>query len=164
MKRIELVLFMLSIVLCAYAQHMTFIGIPLGQSQETVDRALKQKGFKYTGEALEPAHMYEGPFWIYPKVTVLARTYNRKVTEIIVTINDQNADAQQLIRNISKKYGKYKSIDKGLFWDSYNWSARYGNVQVTINSTFLTVRYIDNTSRYYVNHSGSRNRNRNDDL
>ena len=147
-------------VIHTYAQHISFVGIPLGRSQEIVDRDLRKKGFKYIQEAYEPAHMYEGTFWIYPKVSVLARTHKEKVTEIIVHPVDSYCDPQKLIKHLNKKYGKYKSMEKTVLLTSFNWPLKYGIVQVTIDKTkqYITLRYIDNTSLYYFYMSSSNNR------
>lgn len=166
MKKILVLFFVLGCIIHIYAQHISFVGIPLGRSQEIVDRDLRKKGFKYIQEAYEPAHMYEGAFWIYPKVSVLARTHKKKVTEIIVHPMDSYSDPQLLIKHLNKKYGKYKSIEKTAILTSYNWSLLYGNVQVTIDRTnqYISLRYIDNTSLYYYDMSSSNNRNKKNDL
>lgn len=165
MKRLFTFIAILGVFLHMCAQHVTFLGIPLGQSQEVIDRALKKKGFKYTQEAYEPAHMYEGAFWIYSNVSVLARTHRGKVTEIIVHPLDSYVNPQLLIKNLNKKYGKYKSIEKNAITTSYNWSLRYGNIQVTFDPhQYTSLRYIDNTSLYYYKLSDSYNRNKRNDL
>lgn len=170
------ILFVVSFcVVTLFAQHLSFLGIPLGQSQATIDQLLRQKGFKYVGEAYEPAHMYEGAFWIYTKVSILARTDKGKVTEIIVTpsnnLYNKKTDLNNLVSNLNKKYGKYYSIEDEFNGHlvSYNWVVKGGCIQVTyspnsIGEIYLSLRYIDYSSRLYTNPTAPKNRNTRDDL
>lgn len=159
----------------SHAQHISFLGISLGQTQETVDKLLRQKGFKYVGEAYEPAHMYEGAFWIYKKVSIMARTHNKKVTEILVTpsktLYNTKTDVNNLVNGLNKKYGKYCSINDEYNGRlvSYNWAIQGGAIQVTYspNQTgdlYISLRYIDYSSQLYVNPIKAKNRNTKDDL
>ncbi len=151
-----------------FAQHISFLGIQLGQSQATIDRLLRQKGFRYTGEAYEPAHMYEGAFWIYQNVSILARTYNGRVTEIIVSpskyLYNKMSDFNNLVSNLNRKYGNYHSTGQYPTLN-YNWQVKGGRIQANCvdfkDSVAFNIRYIDYTSVYY---NKPQKRNWSDDL
>ena len=142
------------------AQHISFLGIQLGQSQATIEQSLKQKGFKYVGESIDYTHIFKGAFWIYQNVTLVPRTHKGKVTEIIVSPSDKlynrKSDFNNLINNLNKKYGNFHSIEKPYSTISYNWYVKGGCIQANCfnrmdGSISITIRYIDYTSIYYVN-------------
>ncbi len=171
MKRL-LILF-LSLVCFAnvYSQHLYFLGIQLGQLETKIDELIIRRGFIYIGRAYEPANMYSGQFWIYKDVNLLARTYQGKVTEIIVTPNssmyNQMADFNKLTSNLTKKYGKYYTTRKNGWELSRVWVAKGGCVEANfmgISSKSISIRYIDKSSINYVDPRNTYKRNRNNDL
>lgn len=156
----------------ASAQHITFLGIQLGQTEATTDKLIRLKGFNYVGRAYEPANIYEGAFWIYKNSNLLARTYKGKVTEIIVTPNsyqyNQEADFYTLVKNLNKKYGKYCATTNNGLILTYIWKIKGGCIEASkagrTSKISLSIRYIDYSSIYYKNPKDSYNRNRNNDL
>lgn len=168
-------IFMLSIS-NIYAQHINFLGIQLGQSETIIDRLIRQRGFDYVGRAYEPANMYEGAFWMYKTVGVLARTYKGEVTEIIVTpkssIYNKAEDFNKLINGLNKKYGKhYTKINKP-YLITYIWIINGGSIEATkfhrigneYSDITISLRYIDKTSILYKDPKNSYKRNKSNDL
>ena len=159
-----------------YAQHISFLGIQLGQSETVTDRLIRQRGFDYIGRAYEPANMYEGTFWMYKTVGILARTYNSKVTEIIVTpkssIYNKTEDFNKLINGLNKKYGKnYTKVNKP-YLIAYVWIVNGGSIEATKfhnignenRGITISLRYIDKSSILYKNPRMSYKRNKANDL
>ena len=68
-----------------YAQHISFMGIQLGQDVSIVDRSLREKGFwRENNYGVESMYIYSGEFWKYKKASVIFCSLNGKVDEISV--------------------------------------------------------------------------------
>lgn len=163
-----------------YAQHISFMGIQLGQSGKTVDRMLLQKGFKYDGNVTYSQNKrYKGPFWIFDEVIMSSEIENGKVTAInispIIGTYEQMSDYNYLIRNLDKKYGrnhpisqyfKYSDIadNEGNYWKvSGGYIVAYYVNKPYSEKIMIYLCYIDNTNKRILLEQG-RKRNKNNDL
>ena len=152
MKKYLLLLTLLFGYICTYAQHISFMGIQLGQSVSIVDRSLREKGFwRENTYGVESVYMYSGEFWKYKKASIIFISLNGKVDEISVYPAQVNPSTglttsyfskeqyNDLIKNLTKKYGKY-SIKKGL---DYTWKLEGGEISASYEGENIMISYID---------------------
>jgi hypothetical protein len=180
MKKFILLVFASIAFTNIYAQRLSFIGIQLGQSEEIVDRMLRQKGFKYLGiNNVMLTKMYNGRFWKYEDTTINTEVENGKVTGIRVgpshELYTKMSDFDNLVRNLDKKYGRHYLIsnffkysdladDKGFYWkNSGGYIIAYYVKNPVTNKIVISMRYLDKTNKLILLEQGCR-RNTNDDL
>ncbi len=150
-----------------YAQHISFMGIQLGQSVSIVDRSLRQKGFlRENNHASQKMYIYSGEFWKYKNVSISCYSEDGKVNSISVspekdsplsgfpTNRFSKEDYNNLIKNLTKKYGKY-STKKGL---DYTWELEGGEITASYYKESIYIHYTDRTSPDYIRKHQKRNK------
>ena len=137
-----------------HAQHIEFLGIPLGQSFETFDRSLRGKGFVSGGESQVPnLHHYNGKFWRFDIAYLVVEEENGRVTRVCITpLRSDLNKFNSLVNSLTKKYGKY-SRKEG---DEYDWKIRGGEVRA-LYYRGIGIYYTDRTSSLYINKYNKRN-------
>lgn len=162
-----------------FAQHISFIGIPLGQTERIFVRSLQQKGFKYASNTYQ-SKWYDGPFWNYKEARVMLEVENGKVTSVSAYHKNPNlynrlSDFNNLVNGLSKKYGKrhnlfdYFTKDDFYVTNGYYWKVSGGYVVASYSLNEMTgsiifdVRYVDN-SNSIISLKRGRSRNRAGDL
>jgi len=161
-----------------YSQHLSFLGIQLGQSEAAIDRQLQQKGFQYAGvNNYALTKKYIGKFWIYPYTILNTEVENGKVTSILVgpdpDVYVKISDFDHLVNNLDKKYGSHQNIFN-LFKNSfycekgYSWRVKGGyiaafySINPVTNKIIMSIRYMDNTNSRVVLGKGKKRDTSND--
>ncbi len=180
MKRIIFVIVVLFGFCYCSAQHLSFMGIQLGQPERTFDRMLRQKGFQYVGtNNVMLTKMYQGTFWKFKNTTINTEVENGRVTSVLVGpsehIYNKMSDFNNLVRNLDAKYRKHYQISsffKNSFLadrDGYFWKAPGGYIVAYYSrysgssNIMISIEYMDRTNKIVVLENG-RNRNTDDDL
>lgn len=163
-KKLYLVLLFTISSSCLIAQHISFLGIRLGQSEMIVDKALQEKGFKYQGmNVFGQKRMYEGPFWNFDKTIINLSSENGVATDVCVFPVGSffQYDYDALVRALDNKYGEHQSahnLFQGiLLWFvdlEYYWKTDGGYIVTSIvhkeapneNEMSISIYYLDNTS------------------
>ena len=163
-----------------FAQHISFMGIQLGQSERIVDRMIRQKGFTFDGHIRYTDNMrYKGPFWKYEEVILSTHVDNNKVTEIVLSPTlgtyETKFDFNNLVNNVDKKHGKHHPISNFFHYsdfakyDGYYWRVAGGYIVTYYvkkpvgDELMIYLHYIDYTDKQILLENG-RKRNTNDDL
>ena len=150
MKKLILLLAILSFSLNALAQRMNFLGQPLGCSLNTFKQRMINKGYKYQGEVEKNIYYFDGSFGgdnVLVGACVTPKT--KTVYEIIVyfnqfesySFNDASIDRQEwkfnkLVDAYMSKYGNpsIHNFDKKL----YSWNYEYGYISIYIGEEDLS--------------------------
>lgn len=177
----SVMLFVLSFfVMNLFAQHISFVGIQLGQSEEVVDRMLRQKGFQYVGvNNVMQTKMYNGPFWEYQEIRLNTVVENGKVTAIEMCpaydIYYQMSDFTHLVNSLDIKYGHHKLISdyfkvsdlagtNGYYWIvNGGFIVSYYSQNSITGKLLISIEYLDTTNKRIVLEKG-RKRNTENDL
>lgn len=163
-----------------HAQHISFMGIHLGQSGNVVHNFLLQKGFNFDGDiSFTQNKRYRGPFWIFNDVVLSTEIESNKVTAINIspTFNtfDRISDYNNLVRNLDKKYGKHYPISNFFKYsyiadnEGYYWKVSGGYIvvfyseRVNTDKIMIFLSYMDYTNKI-IRFEIGRNRNKNNDL
>lgn len=163
-----------------YAQHISFMGIQLGQSENVVDRMLKQKGFRFVGiNNVMFTKMYDGTFWRFQNTRLNTEVENGKVTAITLCpsyeIYNRPSDFNNLVSNLDKKYGKHHNIsnfftsgryvrEKGYYWRvTGGYIVSYYAQNEYTREIIISIDYLDNTNKEIIYLLG-RKRNTENDL
>ena len=181
MKRI--IAFIVTVFVCAnlFAQHISFMGIQLGQSELAFDRKLKEKGFHYCGiNNAKLTRMYEGKFWRFAEVTVNVESEEDKVTSVFVgtpyiDANYKMTDYNLLVHYLDEKYGthhpisnffKYSDISgqSGFYWKTAGGYivAYYFHYPTDYERILISLRYMDNTNHRVLLERGNKRNTEND--
>ena len=140
------------------AQHIKFLGIPLGQSLSVFNQQLKQKGFIQEFYGISTI-MYSGTFW-KSQADVLVYSERGNVVKIDVKMpastNNPGIGYNELISSMTKKYGKcYERKNH-----HYTWKVNGGAICVDytyFQGRVYQIQYYDKTSNYYSKKFGGRN-------
>lgn len=144
---------MTSIFVSTLAQHIEFIGIPLGQPTGVFCNSLKQKGFNRNYYFKQPT--FSGDFWKFKNVEVDVISDNGLVCCVSVSTSEDYplSTYNNLVNSFTKKYGKYTTKEG---YD-YTWKVKGGEITTLYyNSNFLgkhtriMIMYIDRTSTVYI--------------
>ena len=152
MKKYLLLLTLLFGFKSLYAQHISFMGIQLGQSEKIVDRMLLQKGFVHptlNGNILPTS--YKGAFWKYQDSRLYTEVEDGKVTSVQVWPPyecNKMSDYNSLVRNLDNKYGRHYNI-KYVFTHDNDFTSTDGGACWLVTGGFIVV--------YYVYNPGNRN-------
>ena len=163
------------------AQHLSFMGIQLGQQESTFDRMLKGKGFRYVGiNNARFTRMYKGEFWRFGEVTINTESEENKVTSVFI-LSPYGAylkmpDFNLLVHSLDEKYGKHHPIssffkysefsdDTGFYWKTpggyiVTYYLRY---PTNYEQIMISIYYLDNTNHRIVQERGNK-RNKDNDL
>lgn len=174
--------FFLLLLTCASsisAQHISFAGIKLGQSESVVDRNLRQKGFAFQGiNNVFLSRMYEGAFWNYDKSWINLYSENGIATGVLVSPQGvyYHSNYNKLVKALDKKYGKHYNasgrFNMYLLGDErlqYYWKVAGGYIvtycldKENSNQVSFAIYFLDNLSNYVTKERG-RSRNRSNDL
>ncbi len=162
MKRIFLLSLFAICVINLCAQHIKFMGIPLGQPLSVIHQQLKQKGFVYEMNTVLYS-AYKGDFWKYRNVGLTAQIEGGIVTSIMVDIDAPKSTPgihfNELVGSMNKKYGKYYIKRNNT---NYIWKVIGGCINVWKMDKHFLISYYDRTSDYYM--STFHQRNYEDDL
>ena len=158
-----------------YAQHISFMGIQLGQSVNVVDRLLRQKGFKLEGDAPRyRINTYTGDFWSFKEATLRTGCENGIVTEILISPKGMVIKKDvfsELIKSLDKKYGNHFIADDPYLDNTskkYCWKLKGGHIFVTESLSSGKIGaylgYVDKTSRTPIPVKKGYKRDTNNDL
>ena len=107
MKRFLLLSLAFIFALNLFAQHISFMGIQLGQPVSNIDRMLVNKGFVFKRMIDDVRKSYDGNFWIYNKVNLSYYVDNGIVTTIylspVLGTFDKMSDYNNLVYNLDSK-------------------------------------------------------------
>lgn len=175
-----LLLFVFSFTLLdLFGQHISFLGIPMGQSESVFDKKLRQKGFVYKGiNNVFETRMYDGTFWNYRNTRINVEYENGKATSVNVGPNEKIynsiSEFNKLVSSLDKKYGKHHPKENlfthFLFYlgTGYYWKVTGGYIVASRISTddpskiMIMIYYLDNTSHYVIYELGQRRNTSND--
>ena len=180
MKKYYLLLLLLFVFTNLSAQHISFMGIKLGQSEKVVDRMLLQKGFRYVGKNnVMYTKMYDGTFWNFQNTRINTEVENGKVTTISLCpspeLYNKISDFNYLVQGLDKKYGKHRLISDffkvsnlagnyGYYWKvSGGFIVTYYATNSITGDILICIDYIDNTDKRIILERG-RMRNTDNDL
>ena len=178
MKKYLIIIVLFFCAFNIYGQHISFMGVQLGQSESVIDRMLRQKGFRYVGvNNVVGTRMYNGKFWKFEDTTINTEVESGKVTGILVgpsyKLYTRVSDYNNLVQNLNKKYGKghpisnffkYSDIarNSGLYWKiSGGYIVAYYTTYTKTHE--IKLYYLDNSNKRILLEKGRR-RNTNDDL
>lgn len=151
MKKSIIILILTCVFAKTFAQHIDFLGIPLGQPIKAFERSLLAKGFTYSGEP--GTHTYKGEFWKYNLAYLVVEVENgRAVGVLVAPLRSDFDDLNRLVYSLQKKYGKYTTKNGNEYW----WKVRGGDIKASYNNS-IGIQYNDRTSRYYINRYHKRN-------
>ena len=180
MKKYLILLAFLMSFISLYSQHLSFMGIPLGQSENVVDRMIRQKGFKYVGvNNVMLTKMYDGTFWKFEDTRLNIEVENGKVTAITLSpsfrIYNKISYFNSLVSGLDSKYGNHRQIadffkssdiagNKGYYWKVSGGFvvAYYAKNEIT-GEVLISLDYLDNTNKRIILEKG-RNRDTSNDL
>ena len=174
MKKNALIFFFLCVFANLYAQHINFMGIPLGQTKDVTDHLLRQNGFKYEGYSGN-GPLYKGDFWIYNGIRLRLTVEGRFVTAITVEILDKKykkkEEFNKLVNNLNSKYGKiYSKKNISQYFYFYYWKVKGGFISADYflneykNFEGFSLSYIDYTNKTFEKPVVVKKRNKNNDL
>ena len=179
MKRFLLLSLAFIFALNLFAQHISFMGIQLGQPVSNIDRMLVNKGFVFKRMIDDVRKSYDGNFWIYNKVNLSYYVDNGIVTTIylspVLGTFDKMSDYNNLVYNLDSKYGKHYPVSNFFKYSTiannkgYYWNVSGGYIVVTYvnkpnsDEIFYTLEYVDYTNSRILLEK-ARRRNTNNDL
>lgn len=160
--------------------HLSFMGIRLGQSENAFCQKLKSKGFQYVGvNNVMHTKMFEGTFWKFQDTRINVERENGSATSVLVGLSVKAYNSidnfTDLVKGFDKKYGKHHSIsvffkvsemagNNGYYWKvNGGYIATYYDKNPINNEIMIGIRYMDNTNCRIILENGRR-RNTNDDL
>ncbi len=163
-----------------HAQHISFMGIQLGQSERVVDRLIRQKGFRFVGiNNVMLTKMYDGTFWHFEDTRLNTEVENGKVTAISLSpsyrIYNQMSSFNSLVSGLDRKYGNHRPIAdfftssdfadrKGYYWKATGGFVVAYYAQNELNGEILiSIEYLDNSNKQVIIEKG-RKRDRSNDL
>ncbi len=172
-----LLLFVCSVNL--QAQHVTFVGIRLGQSVSVIDRLLKQKGFEVDEVIKAYYHTrYKGDFWKYKDVAINTMVDNGIVTGISASPSPYRygsiSDYNDLVTNLDRKYGRHHNISSFFKHsdfadhDGYYWRIQGGYIVASYcynadrSRVLFSVDYLENNNRIIVYELAKKRNTQND--
>ena len=162
MKRVIFSIMLAFCVLNIYSQHISFMGIKLGQPIGVIDRSLQQKGFlRENNYGSQSLFIYSGEFWKFKEARLLVFTNDGIVTAIDVRTTPKlypGTTFNNLVKSLNDKYGKY-DIRKSN--DYYIWKMEGGVIEVNYEKE-ISVLYMDRTNTDYIRKY--KNHNEMDDL
>lgn len=180
MKKVVILFIVSFCFVTLFAQHISFVGIQLGQSEQVVDRMLRQKGFQYVGvNNVMQTKMYNGTFWKFQDTRLNTEVEDGRVTAITLCPAydryNQMSDFTYLVSSLDKKYGNHKAISSffkasdlagndGYYWKtSGGYIVSYYAYNSITGKILISIDYLDRTNKRIVLESG-RKRNTDDDL
>lgn len=162
------------------AQHISFMGIQLGQSEKNIESQLLKKGFQYVGRNnVMYTKMYEGKFWKFENTRLNTIVEDGKVTAISLCpsprIYNQIPDYTNLVFSLDKKYGKHHvvsrsskspelAVNQDFFWIVAGGAivTNYAQNEIT-GDIIICINYYDKTNSQMILGAG-RNRDTDNDL
>ena len=146
MKKCIILFFMTCVFANTFAQHIDFMGIPLGQPMKTFDRSLRAKGFTSDGESRVPnLHHYKGEFWRYEITYLIVEEENGRASRVVVApLRSNISDLNSLVNSLTKKYGRYTTKNG----DEYVWKLRGGEIRAEYYRG-IGIYYTDRTSSIF---------------
>jgi len=141
------------ITLSMSAQHISFMGIPLGTHINTFRQSILPKRFKATSAAAPNTYCFEGGFSGYNvTLNVLVTPKTKKVykvygvfTDVIhcksgndyrctTSMDGVNNAFKDLCQKLTRKYGSYYPFNPNdaQYYKWYNWDAKGGNIDLSI--------------------------------
>ena len=126
------------VAISSNAQHLSFMGVPMGGNLQTFIQSLKNKGLriKYSGSHIDEDWVnMTGDFWQFNDVTILIKApyIDKGVTSVTVQFARANRSTfSQLIQSLDKKYGKH-TIERNVIGQGdtkYYWCTQSGNVEI----------------------------------
>lgn len=181
MKRFFICYLFMMCVVNLNAQHISFLGIQLGQSESNVDRLLRQKGFtlekKVNGYFY--ARRYKGDFWKFEDVAVNTIVDNGLVTGISACPSPFKYNSisyyNDVVKNLDRKYGRHFPISSFFKYSEYAdkkgyyWRVKGGYIVTDYvyssdgEMVLIDIVYLDNTNRDIILEHGKKRRT-DDDL
>lgn len=163
MKKSFLISFLLMCCLPIMAQHINFLGKPIGCSINTFKQRMVERGFKSNGEVEPTAYSFDG---VFGGDRVLVAAYVTQKSKIVYDVGvfyldfisksyDSSSQSSQsykfdrLVESFTKKYGE-PSIKKAEY---VQWKKEEGDILIVINgdeedvSRHLIVWYQDKEAR-----------------
>ena len=152
MKRNLLLLFMIYVSANAFAQHINFMGIQLGQPVEVVHNILIKKGLSMYGK-----NKYNGTFWKFENSDFTLNTKNGRVTSVNVNMDINRYrtidDFNNLVKNLNSKYGKYyaERVKNDIKVKEYYWKVTGGYIMAYyLIPTCFGIQYIDSSDKTFI--------------
>ena len=162
MSKIVLLLGLLLYFSTTYAQHLSFMGIQLGQDEKVFVQSIKAKGFKFK-KKVPLGDVYEGDFWklmdcelFYFQGSNLATGFNY-IESVHIIATKQNVPEvsptlyKQLVSNMDSKYGKHYNVTDYIstYTSGYLW-IKHGGYIVTqlddgLEGLTISINYLDNS-------------------
>ncbi len=129
-----------------FAQHIDFLGIPLGQPMKAFDRSIQAKGFARNGESQVPnLHHYKGKFWRFEITYLIVEEENGRASRVTVApLRSDISDLNSLVNSLIKKYGRYTQKEG----NEYVWKLRGGEIRAVYYHG-IGIYYTDRTSSIY---------------
>lgn len=165
MKKNALIFLFLCVFANTFAQHIKFMGIPLGQPEGVVHNMLLKKELGMCGK-----NKYYGTFWKYENSDFTLNTNNGRVTSVNVIMDHNtyhtNYDFNNLVTNLNSKYGKYyaERIKNDIKVKEYYWKVNGGYIKAYyFIPTFFGLQYIDSSDKTFIPPKVNK-RNSDDDL
>ena len=180
MKKVVILFIVSFCFVTLFAQHISFVGIQLGQSEQVVDRMLRQKGFQYVGvNNVMQTKMYNGTFWKFQDTRLNTEVEDGRVTAITLcpayNTYNQKSDFTNLVQSLDKKYGRHRLISDffkvsdlagtdGFYWIiSGGYIVSYYAQNSITGKILISIDYLDRTNKRIILENGRR-RNTNNDL
>ena len=145
---------------CAFAitsaQHLAFMGIPMGQPLGIFSKSLKQKGFYREYSAISSVQEFTGDFWKFKNVHVFVASDNGLVFHVDVSTRKAYplSTYNNLVNSFTQKYGKC-TAKKGY---TYTWKVKGGEIQTFyFDNKNISIAYEDRISSYYIRKYQKRN-------
>lgn len=165
MKRSFLLFIMIYVFANTFAQHIKFMGIPLGQPVEVIHNMLLKKELGMCGK-----NKYYGTFWKYENSDFTLNTKNGRVTSVNVNMDINRYrtidDFNNLVKNLNSKYGNYyaERVKNDIQVKEYYWKVTGGYIMAYyFIPTFFGIQYIDSSDKTFIPPKVNK-RNSNDDL
>lgn len=158
MKRSFLLLLMTCAFAFTFAQHIKFMGIPLGQPVGTFCQSLKQKGFYKEYNYINSVQHFAGDFWKFKNVHVSVMSDNGLVFNVNVSARKAYplSTYNNLVNSFTQKYGKC-TAKKGY---TYTWKVKGGEILTFyLNNKNISIDYTDRISPDYIRKYQKRNPN-----
>ena len=154
--------FLLLLMTCAFAftsaQHLAFMGIPMGQPMGTFCQSLKQKGFYKEHNYINSMQEFIGDFWKFKNVRVYVASDNGLVYHVTVSTHKAYplSTYNNLVNSFTQKYGKC-TAKKGY---TYTWKVKGGEILTFyLNNKNISIDYTDRISPDYIRKYQKRNPN-----
>ena len=147
--------------LAVSAQHLSFMGIPLGQDEKIFIQSIKEKGFRLHIKGTAAGDVYRGDFWKFMDCSLcFFNGYNftngSHYTESVhIIASKQNVPEVspalygQLVNTLDSKYGKHHNATEYMsgYRDGYLWIRPEGFIVSELYSGLegltITISYYD---------------------